>query len=133
VNKEKFGAAMKDKEKKANKVTAYIKYLVIAYVLTGILLLALTSALYWWRFKGSVVTGCIFGIYVIVNFIGGLLAGKRAENRRFLKGLLFGVLYFLVLLIVSICVNRGIAAGNATLLYAFLACAISGMIGGMVS
>ncbi|MCD8337788.1 MAG: TIGR04086 family membrane protein, partial [Lachnospiraceae bacterium] len=43
----------------------------------------------------------ILVIYVLSCFIGGWYCGRKAGQRKFLWGLLTGILYFLLLLVVS--------------------------------
>ncbi len=110
-----------------------LKCLLISYVLTAGLLLLLALMLYRFGLKENIVNICIIGIYVIVTFLAGMIAGKRARSRRFLWGLLMGILYFIVLAGVSFAVNRSIQEVANNFVTVFLLCAGSGMLGGMVS
>ena len=76
---------------------------------------------------------CIIAIYIVVTFLAGLLAGKREGKRKFLWGLLMGVLYFGILTAVSLVVNKGLEDVAGNMLTVFFLCAGSGMLGGMVS
>ncbi len=110
-----------------------LKCLLISYVLTAGLLLLLALMLYRFGLKENIVNICIIGIYITVTFLAGMIAGKRAQSRRFLWGLLMGVLYFIVLAGVSFAVNRSIQEVANNFVTVFLLCAGSGMLGGMVS
>ena len=110
-----------------------LKCLLISYVLTAGLLLLLALMLYRFGLKENIVNICIIGIYITVTFLAGMIAGKRAQSRRFLWGLLMGVLYFIVLAGVSLAVNRSIQEVANNFVTVFLLCAGSGMLGGMVS
>ncbi len=70
--------------------------------------------------------------YFLSNFIGGFLIGKVQEKRRFAWGAALGLIYFLLLLVMSLIIGRnGIDPLAATI--AFLSCVFGGSIGGMVS
>lgn len=110
-----------------------LKCLLFSYILTGGLLLLLALLLYRLSLSEQVVSGCIIGIYIIATFFAGFMTGKCLENRKFLWGLLEGILYFAILVAVSLLVNHsieGMATGMAT---AFCICGGSGMLGGMLS
>jgi putative membrane protein (TIGR04086 family) len=62
-----------------------------------------------------------------------MLAGKTADRRRFLWGVVMGVAYYVILVVVSLIVNKGAEAVAANMLTTFLLCAGSGMLGGMLS
>ena len=114
------------------KVIFITKCMLAAYVLTAGLLLLLAFMLYRFGISEKVVSLCIIGIYIAVTFLAGLIAGKRAGKRKFLWGLAMGVIYYAILVIVSLIVNRGpqdVAGNMATV---FFLCAGSGMLGGMI-
>ena len=72
-------------------------------------------------------------IYIAVTFLAGLISGKRAGKKKFLWGLAMGVAYYIILVIVSLIVNRGLQDVAGNLVTVFFLCAASGMLGGMVS
>ena len=75
--------------------------LLISYLLSALLLTLLAFGLYRLKLSPARVSAGIYGIYGISCFIGGMLAGKGLPNRRFFWGLLSGLLYFLVLALMS--------------------------------
>ena len=110
-----------------------LKALLSAYVVTGILLQLLTLLLYKLNLDEGKVTGGIIAIYVVSTFVGGFVAGKLAKFRKFAWGLTIGILYFGLLLLISLGVYRSMQGGGANILTTFLLCAGGGMLGGMVS
>ena len=79
------------------------------------------------------VSAGIIGIYVTSTFFGGLIIGKMAKVRRFFWGLLLGVSYFLLLLIITLGVYRTLDGAVAGFASTFFLCAGGGMFGGMIS
>ena len=109
----------------------YLIFLLLSYVLTGILLLLLAFLLYRFQLSGKTVAAGVIVIYIVSTFFGGFLAGKKAKSRKYLWGLLMGVGYFVILAALSFLTNS--ASGGVGFVTSFLLCAGGGMLGGMVS
>lgn len=110
-----------------------MKALLAAYVVTGLLLLAIAGFLYRFQWdEGKVQIGIIL-TYILSCFIGGFLAGKMMKSRKFLWGVLLGLLYFLVMTLVSVAVNRELQSSSSGVITSFLLCMGGGMLGGMLS
>ena len=124
---------MGKKEIYTEKVIFITKCMLMAYILTAGLLLLLAFMLYRFGLSEKVVSICIIAIYIAVTFLAGLIAGNRAGKRRFLWGLAMGVTYYVILVIVSVIVNRGAEAVAGNMVTVFFLCAGSGMMGGMLS
>ncbi len=110
-----------------------LKSLLCAYVVTGILLLVLTLLLYKAGLSEENVNAGIILIYVISTFSGGFVIGKLTGTRKFLWGLLLGVIYFVLLLLISLGIYHSFQADLMNLATTFLLCAGGGMLGGMIS
>ena len=90
------------------KAVFIIKCMLGAYILTAGLLLLLAFLLYRFGLSEKVVSICIIAVYIIVTFLAGLLAGKKEKRKKFLWGLAMGALYFGILVVVSLAVNKGV-------------------------
>lgn len=110
-----------------------LRSLLFSYVLSGILLAATSFALYKFHLKESQVTMAVNLIYLLSCALAGFLMGKGLGRRRFLCGLAAGLSYFLVLLGVSLILNKGITSDTARLLTTLAFCTGSGIIGGVSS
>ena len=117
----------------SNRLTFLLKCLLLSYLLTTGLLLLLALMLYRFQLSEKVVSVSIIAIYIIVTFLAGFITGKREGSRKFLWGLFIGAMYFLVLLLISLGVNHGVAQTSMNFLTVLMLCAGSGMLGGMVS
>lgn len=117
----------------SSRLTFILKSLLISYLLTAGLLLLLALLLYRFSLTEKIVSACITGIYIVVTFLAGFLAGKREGTRKFLWGLMIGCLYFLVLTLVSLIINHSISGLSASFFTVLALCAGSGMLGGMLS
>ncbi|HJA20396.1 TIGR04086 family membrane protein [Mediterraneibacter catenae] len=117
-------------EKKAVDI---LKALLCAYVMTGILLLILTVLLYKAGLSEENINAGIILTYVISTFSGGFVIGKLAGVKKFLWGLLLGIMYFVLLLLISLGIYHSLQSDMMNLVTTFLLCAGGGMLGGMVS
>ncbi|MCM1253203.1 MAG: TIGR04086 family membrane protein [Clostridium sp.] len=117
----------------SGKVVFVLKCMLAAYAVTAGLLLLLALMLYRFGLSEKVVSVCIILIYIIVTFLAGFIAGKRAGEKKFLWGLAMGCIYFLILTAVSFAVNKGMGEDVGNLATVFLLCGGSGMLGGMLS
>ena len=87
-----------------------LKALVAAYIVTGLLLLILAFALYKLGLSENVVELGVVFIYLLSSAIGGFFIGKCMEVKRLLWGVLLGLFYAVLLLVLSLIV-RGNAQG----------------------
>lgn len=123
-----------DRNRREAKIAGWIlKSLLISYALTGILLLALAMLLYKLDMDEKAVSAGIIAIYITATLIGGLAIGKMAKTRKFLWGLILGVLYFALLVLITIGVYRTLDGAVASMVTTFFLCAGGGTIGGMIS
>ena len=116
-----------------NSAVRILKALLVSYVVTGLLLLLIAGLLYRFQLEEGKVQIVIILTYILSCFAGGFLAGKMMKSRQFLWGVLLGLLYFLIMLLVSLAVNRELQSNTAGFLTSFLLCMGGGMLGGMLS
>ena len=99
------------------KVIWWIKSLLASYIVTGILLLVLTFV----------------GIYVVSTLIGGMIIGKLTKSKRYLWGMVLGIVYFVLLLLITLGVYRTLNGDSVSIVTSLILCAGGGMTGGMIS
>ncbi len=107
------------------------KSLLIAYLVTGAFLALLAFVLYRFSLQANVVSIAITVIYVLVTVLGGFIMGKFVRSRKFFWGFVIGIVYFALMLIVSLVVYRGL--DNFSVLTTMLVCAGGGTLGGMLA
>lgn len=119
-------------ERFSGMLWSIVKYLLIAYLVTTVILAGL--ALILWKMSPSatiISAGMIFA-YVISSFIGGMLLGKRMNKNKYLWGLLFGALYFVILFVLSLTLNKVSGDPSTNTVTVCLLCVGGGMLGGML-
>lgn len=115
------------------KVIWWIKSLLASYIVTGILLLVLTFFMYKFELNEKIVSAAIVGIYVVSTLIGGMIIGKLTKSKRYLWGMVLGILYFVLLLLITLGVYRTLNGDSVSIVASLILCAGGGMTGGMIS
>ncbi len=115
------------------KVIWWIKSLLASYIVTGILLLVLTFFMYKFELNEKIVSAAIVGIYVVSTLIGGMIIGKLTKSKRYLWGMVLGIIYFVLLLIITLGVYRTLNGDSVSIVTSLILCAGGGMTGGMIS
>lgn len=115
------------------KMIILLKALLLSYIITALMLLLLSFMVLKLDLPSIVVSGIINFSYIISAFAGGFYTGKRIEHRKFLWGLIMGVSYFVIFLIISLLMNRVSPISFGGLFAVFIISSLSGMLGGMIS
>lgn len=110
-----------------------LKALLVSYVVTACLLMGLTMLLYKLELNEKIVSAGIIAIYFTSTLIGGIVIGKLVRVKRFLWGMMLGILYFALLLLITLGVYRTLNGDGINLVTTLLLCAGGGMTGGMIS
>ncbi|MBQ7360311.1 MAG: TIGR04086 family membrane protein [Lachnospiraceae bacterium] len=124
---------MKERSLSGEIISRCLKVLGVSYVVSALMLVVIAAAVYKFGVSEKVVAIGIVLVYIVSCLVGGLLMGKLMKTRKFLWGLLLGVMYFVALFILTGIVGRGfsqIASDVGTTLFL---CLGSGMLGGMLS
>ncbi len=115
------------------KLFAVLTGLLFSYLITAFILLLLSFLMLKLNLPGAGISAGIIAAYIISNLIGGFLVGKKAEQRKFIWGFVLGVFYFVILMLVSLLMNRAEPLPLGNLFTALIICSMSGMVGGMLS
>ena len=105
------------------KVIWWIKSLLASYIVTGILLLVLTFFMYKFELNEKIVSAAIVGIYVVSTLIGGMIIGKLTKSKRYLWGMVLGILYFVLLLLITLGVYRTLNGDSVSIVTSLILCA----------
>ncbi|MCD7882112.1 MAG: TIGR04086 family membrane protein [Lachnospiraceae bacterium] len=114
-------------------IAGTVTSLIVAFLATVILLLGFAFLLLKLQLDVGKTEIGILVIYVLSCFIGGIYSGRKAGRRKFLWGMLTGILYFLLLLIVSGMGERALQPDLTRTITAFALCTAGGTLGGMLS
>lgn len=115
------------------KMFVLLKGLLISYIITAFMLLLLAFLMLKLDTPSIVISGGINFAYIISAFIGGFYTGKRIEQKKFVWGMIMGLFYFVILLLISLMMNRVSPMPLGSLFTVFIISVLSGMLGGMIS
>lgn len=110
-----------------------LRSLLISYLLSGIFLLLLSFALYKQKLSEPFTNAAVYVLYTVSCLAGGFIAGKLSGSRRFFWGLLVGICYALILILLSLLFQGSIPPSFQNLLPLFGCCIGGGIIGGILS
>lgn len=114
------------------KVISIMKVILLEYAVSVIMLM-ITALIMYKAGIGQKTTGyIIILIYFISNLCGGFVMGRIQKSKRLLWGGMMGILYFVILFLVSLILNGAIASGGV-LLFALISSVSGGCIGGIIS
>ena len=114
------------------KLVVMIKALLISYVITALILVLLSFLMLKMDLPSVVISAGIYLTYIISIFVGGFFTGRKLEQKKFIWGLVLGVCYFVILILVSLGMNSISQLPLGSYLTVFLVCSMSGMLGGMI-
>ena len=118
---------------KNTRVIYILEALVFSYIITGLLLLLILFLMLKLDLSSAVISGGINFAYILSAFTGGFFIGKKTEQKKFIWGLVVGILYFVILMLVSLMMNRVSPLPMGSLFTVFIITGLSGMLGGMIS
>ena len=125
-----------DRESKRTKnpFAAILIALTVAVLVTILLLLLVTILIYNTDISGTVSGILMVAIYVLGPFSGAFVLGKMMKKKRFLWGMLLGVIYFAVFVLVSVLTAEAETVPEIRdYIQVLLAVLPGGILGGMFS
>ena len=114
-------------------VFSIFKSLIIAYIVTGVLLLFAALLMQKIGLKDNQVWLFVILIYGVSNIVSGFIFGKMRKNRRLLNGIIIGVAYFAMLVLISAIINKGFENELGKNIISLVVCILGGAIGGIMS
>lgn len=113
-----------------------INYVIIlsGMFICSAVLLAIMSIIIWKTNAGAgAASGCITVVYIISNFAGGFIAGKKSGKYKFLWGIAVSAAYFAIIVVAGVWFMGNALAVNPEIITGAMICIISGMFGGMLA
>lgn len=112
---------------------AVLKAVFLSYLVTAVLLLIISFIMFRLDPPETIARAGVIITYIISCFAGGFLMGKHTERHRFLWGLITGLIYFVILFLVSLLLGHLILTQIPSILTVLLMCGLGGTLGGMLS
>lgn len=115
------------------KIAHILKGILFAYMLTALILLILSFLMLKLDLSSAVISGGINFSYIISSFVAGFFIGKKVDQKKFLWGLMMGIIYFIIFMLISIAMNSSNPLPLGSFLTVLVISGFGGMLGGMVS
>lgn len=122
-----------EKVKLGQKIVWVLKSVLASYIVTGLLLLLITFLIYKFEVTEETVNTGIIATYLFSTFVGGFIIGKLIGHKKFLWGILVGILYIGLLYLISYALWEKVSVGETTDMIHIALCIGGGMIGGMLA
>ncbi len=104
--------------------------LAVSLIVTFLGVLAISFAMSRLRFGSDVLKALCLVLEAVSAFAGAMMLGKWMASRRFLWGLMLGIIYFLILFLAGRILS---GSWNPEAMLPLASCAGGGMLGGMFS
>lgn len=118
---------------KGKAVKAVAGGVTAAFLVSVILLLVLAFIMLKLQPDSGVMEILIMAVYLLGCLVGGWYGGRKGSRRKFLWGLVVGLVYFLLLFAVSGMSERAGQLQFGSSLLVLTLCLIGAMIGGMLA
>jgi len=103
----------------------------LAVLLSIIFMFILAIVVYFANLQERTVSAMVFLASAVAVFLGAFFLARNIESKGLLNGLLLAVFYFVILLILSLAVNKGITLSLSNFLR-LISCLASGALGGVL-
>lgn len=124
---------MEELTENGKQIGLWLRALILAALVTTALLLALAFVLLKVQPDTGTTELLILLIYVLSCFAGGWYRGRRSEKRKFLQGMITGLLYFVLLFLISGLEAHTPGPDLPQSAAALVLCVLGGMLGGMLA
>ena len=107
--------------------------LIKAFLTSIILLLIFAMVMYFGGLEEKAIGIMVVITYLVSNLIGGLSIGISVMKRKYLWGIITGILYFVFIYMISLIGSKNGMNINTSVIIALFISVTGGMIGGMIS
>jgi len=114
------------------KVLNVLKAILISYIVSAILLVVLAFIMYKTGLGKTQVEIGVKVIYTISSFAAGLVIALKEKRRRLFWGMAMGVAYMMIIIVVSLIVNKGILVNIIDIAINLGICIIGGGLGALL-
>lgn len=118
-------------EKGLFELKKILKCVLLSFVMTVLLGGILAAAVYFWEIEEPVARIIAFAIMIVSVLFGSFVLAKNLNKNGLVNGLLMAIIYFAVILILSVILN-GKAALKVSDITRFITIICSGMLGGVL-
>ena len=114
-------------------VLQVVKATIALAIVTVILLLIMAFMLFKFNLSDGFIIVGIYITYVVSCFVGGLIIGKVRGEKKYLWGMIVGLVFFVTLSLISLIVTGELYGSGMKAIGALVACVLGGAVGGMIA
>ncbi|MBQ2744253.1 MAG: TIGR04086 family membrane protein [Lachnospiraceae bacterium] len=114
-------------------VLQVVKATIAVAIVTVILLLIMAFMLFKFNLSDGFIMVGIYITYVVSCFVGGLIIGKVRGEKKYLWGMIVGLVFFVTLSLISLIVTGELYGSGMKAIGALVACVLGGAVGGMIA
>lgn len=114
-------------------IKTLVKCIICSYLISTVLLLLLALMVYKFDLDENKAYAGINITYILSSLTGGFIIGKVKKERKYMWGAVCALLYFAILILVSLAVNQSVITGVQGILTTGAICMGAGAIGGMLA
>ena len=114
-------------------VLQVVKATISVAIVTVILLLIMAFMLFKFNLSDGFIMVGIYITYVVSCFVGGLIIGKVRGEKKYLWGMIVGLVFFVTLSLISLIVTGELYGSGMKAIGALVACVLGGAVGGMIA
>ncbi len=114
-------------------VLQVVKATIAVAIVTVILLLIMVFMLFKFNLSDGFIMVGIYITYVVSCFVGGLIIGKVRGEKKYLWGMIVGLVFFVTLSLISLIVTGELYGSGMKAIGALVACVLGGTVGGMIA
>ena len=117
---------------KTNYLLKLLIALVISYLITGVATMVAAFFVYKMELGDKAIIVITSLIYSLASLSGGIYVGGKVEKKKLFSGMLLGLIYSIVIVLVGICVSKGGLEYSRDILLMFIISVISGGMGSLM-
>lgn len=114
-------------------VLQVVKATIAVAIVTVILLLIMAFMLFKFNLSDGFIMVGIYITYVVSCFVGGLIIGKVRGEKKYLWGMIVGLVFFVTLSLISLIVTGELYGSGMKAIGALVVCVLGGAVGGMIA
>ncbi len=115
------------------KIICLLRTTILCYLISFLLISACAAVVWKSGFSASQMKLAIYAVYAVSCLCGGFFAGRKLQEKRILWGMASGLIYFVVLIALSVILTHAVPTFSSKALLTLGLCLIGSIIGAVIS
>ncbi len=114
------------------RIKGVLKGIVTAMISSVVMILISALLMLTMKLNDSSLKVLVGATYFVASFLGGIVTAKAGKTKKYIWGMTCGVLYFMIILIMSLIVPERETTNVLNATSCLLICVLAGCFGGMM-